>query len=130
MKDTNKQRVIDFLKKSNIDIDFQYYLEGEEFSSASDVESILNDAGAFDVEVIYYSNAINILAEHDPSLRRSLEAAHDLGYTADKINSELLASLLMSEIVREEFSDIYSDLDGLLNEIEHEEANEEEEEEE
>ena len=61
-------------------------------------------------EVIYYDRAMEYLIEHDSSLTESLSIAHDLGYTADNINSELLATLLQQQNLQEELS-------GLENEI-------------
>jgi hypothetical protein len=58
-----------------------------------------------DTDIIYYSNAIKYLQENDPSLTTSLEMAHDMWYTADKINSELLASILASDNNRDDYND-------------------------
>tara|TARA_R100000734_G_C3291311_1_gene83121 strand:+ start:358 stop:804 length:447 start_codon:yes stop_codon:yes gene_type:complete len=63
----------------------------------------LEDNGFFDVEIIYYANAIDYLREHDNSLRESLEIASEYGYKTEEINSELLASLLASRKKREDF---------------------------
>lgn len=118
MKDHSKQLVIDWLKRNcSADIDFQYHLEGEDFDDANDIERILDDADAFSVEIIYYSNAISYLAENDPSLRQSLEIAHELGYTSDNLNSELLASLLASQNCRNNFTDCMSDIDDYIEEV-------------
>jgi intracellular sulfur oxidation DsrE/DsrF family protein len=130
MNATNKQRVVDFLISTKIDIDFQYFLDKEDFTTAQEIEEILSDAGAFDVEIIYYSRAIEFLRENDPSLRNSLEIASNMGFDVKNLNSEILASLLASELIRDEFSDIFTELDELCQEIEEEEAEEEEEEEE
>ena len=82
------------IKMNNLDI--MYHVDADEVNSFDDVyEAIENDRG-FEVEIIYYSNAMEYLMERDPSLRESLEIAHEYGYTADNINSELLASLLAS----------------------------------
>lgn len=129
MNATNKQRVVDFLISTKIDIDFQYFLDKEDFTTAQEIEEILSDAGAFDVEIIYYSRAIEFLRENDPSLRNSLEIASNMGFDVKNLNSEILASLLASELIRDEFSDIFTELDELCQEIEEEEAEEEEEEE-
>lgn len=50
-----------------------------------------------EIEVIYYSRAMEYLGEHDPSLTESMGLAHEMGYTADKINSELLATILQQQ---------------------------------
>lgn len=66
-------------------------------------------------EVIYYSNAIEYLKNNDASLRDSLQLAHDCGYTADKINSELLATLLMHENLQQELSNLTSEIEEIFN---------------
>lgn len=117
------------------DIDARYHLEEEDLTSADDIREKLEDGNAFDIEIIYYSTAIEYLRENDPSLRTSLELASDLGFEAKNLNSEILASLLASANVRDEFGGIESELDTLCQELaelreELEEAQEEEEEEE
>lgn len=62
-------------------------------------------------EIVYYSRAIEYLAEHDASLRDSLELAHDLGYTTEQLNSELLATLLYQDNLRNELQDITKDIE-------------------
>lgn len=44
-------------------------------------------------EIIYYSRAINYLAENDSSLVDSLALAHEFGFSLDKLNSETLATI-------------------------------------
>lgn len=115
------------------DIDARYHLEEEDLTSADDIREKLEDGDAFDIEIIYYSTAIEYLRENDPSLRISLELASDLGFEAKKLNSEILASLLASENVKDEFNGIESELDTLCQELaelreELEEAQEDEEE--
>lgn len=45
-------------------------------------------------DIIYYSRAIEYLAENDASLVDSLALAHEYGFTLDKLNSETLATIL------------------------------------
>ena len=85
------------------EIDVMYHIDAEEVNSFDDVYEAIDNDGGFNVEVIYYTTAMEYLMERDPSLRESLEIAHEYGYTADNINSELLASLLASKECREEF---------------------------
>ena len=61
-------------------------------------------------EIIYYHTAIDYLKENDPSLMESLGLAHDMGYEANKINSELLATLLLQQELESELSELHSDL--------------------
>jgi hypothetical protein len=67
-------------------------------------------------QVIYYSNAMKYLMEHDGSLMESLGLAHDLGYTADKINSELLATLLQQQNMNEELGGMIEEIENLFAE--------------
>ena len=59
----------------------------------------LDDKGFFDIDIIYYSLAIRFLLDHDNSLRESIELALGLGYEAQNLNSEVLASLLGSQML-------------------------------
>jgi hypothetical protein len=119
---------------NSIDIDANYHLEDEDLTSADNIRDTLDNSNAFDVEIIYYSRAIEYLSKHDSSLKISLSLAHEMGFSLDKLNSETLASILATENVKEDFSDIERELDELCEElqtlIEEEEAAEEETEEE
>jgi hypothetical protein len=104
------------------DIDLNYMLEGQSIDNADDIENLIDDNGGFEVDVIYYSNAMKFLSENDASLKDSLTLAHDLGYSMQHINSETLASLLASQMIRNEFEGIKSELNDLIetmiNEVE------------
>ena len=89
------------IRMNNIDI--MYYVDADEVKSFDDVYEAIDNNSGFDVEIIYYTAAMEYLMARDPSLRESLEIAYEYGYTADNINSELLASLLASKECREEF---------------------------
>jgi hypothetical protein len=114
---TKNDRLISFLNTLGLDIDFNYHLKGEDPTNADELEDILNDASAFDVDVTYHSNAIEYLREHDPSLLYSLELAHGLGYTTDNINSEILASLLATDNLRDDFTKLKGDIDNFFDEL-------------
>lgn len=79
-----------------------------------EVENYLRDNDYFDVEIIYYSHAMNYLTDNDPSLRQSLELANDAGMRMDEISSEALASLLASEKTVNEFNNIRDDIEEIL----------------
>jgi hypothetical protein len=127
MNTDNKKRVINFLNEQNFSstIDFTYFLSNEDFETFEDIQSILDDNNAFDVEIIYYSTAIEFLKEHDNSLRESLEIASDYGFELKSLNSEKLASLLASQMLREEFTELQSEIESLIEEINEEEEREE-----
>lgn len=69
------------------------------------IELINQDGDVTNAEVIYYYKAIEYLKENDPSLMESLEIAADFGFELDKLNSELLASLLMTRYNEEDWRD-------------------------
>jgi hypothetical protein len=98
----------------------------ETFSDFDELRELLDNNGAFNVEIIYYSNAIAFLQKNDPSLTESLELANDCGYTPKNLNSEILASLLASEYARIEFEDMESEVTDLINSFELEEEETEE----
>jgi phosphoenolpyruvate carboxylase len=101
-------------------IDIMYHVDADEVNSFDDVyEAIDNDRG-FEVEVIYYTTAMEYLMERDPSLRESLEIAHEYGYTTDNLNSELLASLLASKECREEFMEYENMITEFFNSLDEE----------
>lgn len=54
-------------------------------------------------EDIYYNNAIAYLKENDPGLLQSLKIASNYGYSLEKLNSEILASLLQTQNNQEDF---------------------------
>lgn len=82
-------------------IDLAYLMSGNNGSIPEDIDELMDylQDRVHEIEVIYYHNAIDILKEHDPSLQESLGLAHDMGYTVDALNSELLATLLEQDRV-------------------------------
>ena len=75
---------------------------------------ILRSDGAFDIEIIYYHNAIKYLQENDPSLTESLNIANEYGYKICDLNSEMLASLLASYNAEQEFYGYEEKINELL----------------
>jgi hypothetical protein len=101
-------------------IDIMYYVDAESVNSLNDVYESIDEKNGFDVEIIYYRDAMEYLMERDTSLRESLEIAHEYGYTADNINSELLASLLASRECREEFMSYEDEITEFFNSLDEE----------
>lgn len=66
--------------------------------------------------IIYYSNAIEYLRENDPSLKESLELAHNMGYEAKSLDSELLATILYQDALNSELAEL--DLSECFEEVE------------
>ncbi len=125
MTTTTKTAIETFLRGLDTEIDIMNCIDIDridlEADSAFDSirEQILDNNG-FDIEIIYYSNAIQYLKENDPSLMTSLEIAEGLGYTPKNINSELLASLLASENAIEKFYDLQDEINEFFNELSEE----------
>ena len=91
-------------------------IEGLLYATDADnvIESIENAIN--EIEVIYYSNALKILSENDPSLQTSLGYAEDMGYSCGDLNSELLATILCQESAREELYNIRDDIEEVIEE--------------
>ena len=51
-----------------------------------------------------YAEAMALLAEHDPSLRKTMRVASELGYAHSEINSKCLGSLLSLRLTEEAWS--------------------------
>ena len=88
--------------------DFEDFDQTNAFDSLRD---LIEDAGGFNIEVIYYANAIKYLAENDQSLMESIELAAEMGFEVSSINSELLASLLRSQIERDKFEELSAEVE-------------------
>jgi len=124
-----KTKIKNFLRELDTEVDVLNYIDIDniDFENAFDsIKDMIEDNNGFDFEVIYYSNAIDYLSENDPSLRESLSLAHEMGYTADNLSSEILASLLKTENVKNEFDELESEINDFFAELEEEEEEEEE----
>lgn len=87
----------------------------EDIENANDLYEDLNDIEAFNIDIIYYSKAMNYLLENDTSLSESIEIAVEMGYSLENINSETLASLHASQKARDDFHGITDDIDDILS---------------
>ena len=119
-----KTKIEDFLNELNTEIDVLNYVDVDNIDLSNPFDSIcemIEDNNGFDVEIIYYSNAIEFLAEHDASLQESLEIASGYGYEANNLNSEILASLLASQNARTEFYELESEINDFFEDLEEEE---------
>ena len=127
LSETTTQKIVDFLNNLRTDVTITDYIELSEIDFEDAYNSIfdtLQDNGGFNIEIIYYSNAIAYLKENDPSLRESLEIAIEYGMELSNINSEILASLLASRNVVEEFSELQNEIDSFFSELHDEILNE------
>ena len=126
-----RTKIEDFLRELDTEIDVLNYVDIDNIDPVNPFESIfemIEESNGFDIEIFYYSNAMNYLSENDPSLQESLEIASDYGFDVQSLNSEILASLLASKLAREEFQELESEINDFFEELEEEEEEEEEEE--
>lgn len=130
MTTTNNTAAIEnFLSGLNTEIDILNLINLEDinFSDAyNSIYDMISDNNGFDMEVIYYSNAINYLRENDPSLKESLGIASEYGFELDSLSSETLASLLKSQNERENFIELESEINDFFSGLEEEEEEENE----
>lgn len=123
-----KTKIEEFISELSTEIDVLNFIDidcinpNDPFGS---IYEMIDDNGGFDVDIIYYSNAMEYLSNNDPSLGESLELASEMGYNLDSINSEILASLLASQNAREEFTELEDEINDFFENLEEE--NEEEE---
>lgn len=116
---TNKEKRNNFFNRISADLEFNIneYLSDEDLGELRDYDElyeILEDAGAFDIEIIYYYKALKYLMQNDTSLTISMGIADEMGYKTKDLNSELLASLLVSQHARFEFDDYRDEINELL----------------
>jgi hypothetical protein len=112
--------IFNFLNGLNTEVCITDYVNIENIDFENPYNSIfetIQENSGFDIEIIYYSNAITYLQKNDPSLRESLEIASELGYTIKNINSELLASLLASQNAINDFLDLENEIENFFSEL-------------
>lgn len=118
-KATEKLLLIIAELEKNYDLNdyLENYIDVEELEEAIDndslqeyLEELDNDGDITRTDVIYYSSAIQYLAENDQSLNESMEIAKEYWYELDSINSELLASLLKSRNNADDYNVLISDI--------------------
>jgi hypothetical protein len=117
MEALTKIKIENFLKNLKSEIYILDYIDIEEIDIYKPYYSIydmITENGGFNVEIIYYSEAIEYLKQNDFSLKLSLEIAEDFGYSIKDINSELLASLLASENAITEFHKLQPEIEDFF----------------
>jgi hypothetical protein len=125
MNEEQIKKILEVIKEEEKDFDFNDYVgnyidedrlkEIEELDEIKEyLEELDEDGEITRAEVIYYSNAIEYLKENDPSLNESLELANDMGFSLDKINSEVLASLLKTENNYNEYREFVNSVYDIL----------------
>ena len=110
-----KTKLINLFDKNNLDIDISYHLNNDyEINNFDDLQELLQDNNALDVEIIYYYNAMEFLKENDPSLCDSIALACELCCNMEKLNSEFLASILATENLRVQFYELENEINEIF----------------
>jgi hypothetical protein len=113
------EKITQYIKENvnieNLEIS-DYITDFTDINSFDELYEELDDNRAFEVDIIYYSEAIKYLQKEDPSLKESLEIAEEYGYSLSGLSSEILASLLASQRVREDFQGYENELNEILSE--------------
>jgi hypothetical protein len=120
MKALTKIKIENFLKNLKSEIYILDYVDVEEidiYKPYYSIHDMIIENGGFNIEIIYYSEAINYLKENDFSLKLSLEIAKDFGYNIEDLNSELLASLLASENATTKFQDLQKEIEDFFIDV-------------
>ena len=116
-------KVLEFLNGLTSDVCITDYVNIEDIdidNSYNSIQEKIHENNGFDIEIIYYSKAIEYLSENDPSLKESLGIASDYGFELKNLNSETLASLLASENARENFYGLESEIETFFEELKEE----------
>lgn len=80
-------------------------ISSESFENEGELREYLEER-ITECEIIYYHKACKFLSENDCSLSESLQIAHGYGYTTDKLNSEILATLLLQSKLNKELNEL------------------------
>lgn len=107
-----KQDIQEVINNAGLSIDI--YVIDELPDNFDELTEQLDEERMFDVEIIYYHNAIKYLSENDPSLKQSLEIAQEYGYELKTLSSEVMASLLASQNEREGWQELESEITDIL----------------
>ena len=89
----------------------------DENTDFQDIYNMVDEKGGFNVETIYYSEAIKYLSKNDPSLNESLEIAKEYGYTIDNLSSEILATIHFQNEIRCKFSELENEINEILTDF-------------
>lgn len=125
MKTAQLEKFKEFLRTLNSTIDLPYFAT-EDTTTFEEFRAAIEDGNGFDIEIIYYSNAMEYLTQNDNSLKESLNIAAEMCYEPQNLNSEILASLLASKNAREEFEELENEITEFLEGLGEEEEETEE----
>lgn len=114
-----EHEILTKLKDIFEDTELAWKIELDDLNNLDDFESLIDEIETLisEQEVIYYSNAMEYLADNDNSLVTSLDLAYNAGYMiySGNLNSEILATLLLQDNLRNELSDKRDELEELFN---------------
>lgn len=102
---TRNEKLEEFLSSLDSEINIINCVDLDNVTDFNSLREEIEGSKGFDIEISYYSNAIEYLTENDASLTESLAIAAESGYNIENLNSELLASLLASQKNREDFEE-------------------------
>jgi len=93
-----------------------HHILDEHITDYDDLMQELKNQGLMQVEIIYYTNAIDYLKEHDPSLQTSMSLALELevDFSNNSFSSETLASILATKHLYDELSENYDAINEIL----------------
>lgn len=107
---TGNQEFMDELDLYAISAFYDATLTEEKEVDLDKFEEDARDYISQSVQVIFYHSAIDYLKNNDPSLRESLEIAAEFGFSLDKLNSEMLATMLLQRTIEEALGEFMSEL--------------------
>ena len=93
-----------------------HYILNEHITDYNDLIEELENQSLMQVEIIYYTNAIDYLKEHDPSLQTSMSLALELemDFSNNSFSSETLASILATQHLYDELSENHDAINEIL----------------
>ena len=105
----------------NLEFNPMDYLNFDDFNRLDfnnpfwEILEILEDKRVFEIDIIYYKDAMDYLSKNDSSLRDSLNLAIELGWSIENLNSEVLASFLASRNSMDEFLELKEAINDLFS---------------
>ena len=114
---TRDKKLEKFLSDLDTEIEILNHVNVDEITDFYSLLGQIEESGGFDIEIIYFSAAMEYLTNNDTSLSESMALAADLGFTPENINSELLASLLASQNARQGFEELETEITEFLDNL-------------
>ena len=110
-----EEYIIKLQDDSKLETDLIYIIKESDATDIDELSEYIDEqTNGFEVEITYYNKALEYLTDNDPSLQYSLKIAHDIGYTTNQLDSELLATLLATKNEREAYDEIKDELNDIL----------------